>query len=85
MVNLSLFPNPFLEQVLLQFATRNAGSVYLHLNNAQCKIVWQERISDLPVGLHQLQFNSAHIAHGFYVMTKEGKKGASAVRLLKVE
>lgn len=84
-VNLSLFPNPFLEQVVLQFATRKAGSVYLHLNDTNGKIVWQERISDLPAGLHHLQFNGAHLPRGIYTMTIEGEKGASTGRLLKVE
>jgi len=41
---------------------------------AQGKIVWQERISDLPAGLHHLQFNGAHIAPGSYVMTIKKKK-----------
>jgi alkaline phosphatase D len=84
-INLSLFPNPFLSQIVLQFALRSAGPVQITLHNPQGQVVLEEDFADLPVGLHHVHFDGTHLAPGTYVLRIAGNNGAVASRVLKVE
>ena len=83
-INLSLFPNPFLNQIVLQFAVRNAGPIHITLSNQQGQVVLEEDFANLPAGLHHVHFDGAQLPAGSYVMQVAGKNGAVASRVLKV-
>lgn len=83
-VNLVAAPNPFLEQVVLQFALRRADTVLVDLLDAHGRVVLHKDLSALPAGIHHAHFDGSRLPAGNYVAVVRTGSGVAASRLVKV-
>lgn len=68
-VAVQYYPNPFVDQVHLEFLLEEAGEVSLEIMDLNGRVVHQQNATQLPAGKHTLvwQPNTASVAEGVYV------------------
>ncbi len=84
LVSLVAAPNPFVNQVVLQFALLWPERVTIEISDNEGRI-WQRRILEhLPAGLHHAHFDAAGWPAGQYIATLRASSGQSSTRLLRI-
>ncbi len=83
-VSLVAAPNPFVSQVVLQFALLQADRVTVEVRDASGRL-WQVReLGYLPTGLHYAHFNAAGWPAGQYTALLRTSAGHQAARLIRL-
>ncbi len=84
LVHLVAAPNPFSQQVVLQFALRRSGRVSVEIRDAHGRLWLQQEWEHLPIGLHHAHFDTAQWPAGAYVVTLRAHGGQQSARLLRI-
>lgn len=83
-VNLVATPNPFAQQVVLQFALLQSASVSVEISDANGRL-WQQRLLDrLPAGIHHAHFDATGWPAGQYLATLRTSHGHISARLVRI-
>ncbi len=83
-VSLVAAPNPFVHQVVLQFALLQAASVNVEISDASGRL-WQQRLLDhLPAGIHHVHFDATGWPAGQYLATLRTSHGYTSARLVRI-
>ena len=82
---LAAFPNPFYEQVVIQYYTYKAEDMTLTVTDMNGKVWLSSALGKSSKGLNYAHFNGSSLANGLYVVTLRGKSSSISQRLLKVE
>lgn len=81
----SVYPNPFMEQVVVQFHLMEADDITLQVTDMSGKVVYQSFLGKVQKGLQYAHFNGTNFAKGQYVVSLKGRKKSVGKMILKVE
>ncbi len=77
-----IYPNPFFDQIKLELVLRNAAPVTIRLMDISGKII-EEKVLNLQTGNNQIEFETAHLDKGFYLMNIQGSGINKSMKLIK--
>jgi hypothetical protein len=66
--DLTVIPNPFTHQLLIQYSIAADEPVAISLWNSQGQMVENIFNGKVPAGIHQLSWNTAHLPTGIYFL-----------------
>jgi alkaline phosphatase D len=81
----SVYPNPFMEQVVVQFHLIEQDDITLEILDINGKKVYSSFLGKVPKGLQYAHFDGSQLAKGQYVILLKGNKKAAGKMLLKIE
>lgn len=81
----SVYPNPFMEQVVVQFHLMEADDITLLVTDMSGKQVYSSYLGNIQKGLQYAHFDGTHLSKGQYVVTLKGNKKAVGKMILKVD
>lgn len=81
----SVYPNPFMEQVVLQFHLLAPDDLTLSVTDMSGKKVYGSYLGELPKGLQYAHFDGSRLAKGQYIVTLSGRKKSVGQMILKVD
>jgi alkaline phosphatase D len=81
----SVYPNPFMEQVVVQFHLMEADDITLRVTDMNGKTVYKSYLGKVQSGLQYAHFNGSNLAKGQYVVTLQGRKKSVGKMVLKVD
>ncbi|HLP50626.1 MAG TPA: alkaline phosphatase D family protein [Chitinophagales bacterium] len=79
-----IHPNPFYDQVIVQFNAAKAEDITLEVLNANGQVVLKSNLGKADVGLNHATFNGSNFASGFYTIRLSGKKNTKSERVIKI-
>lgn len=79
------YPNPFLEQVVVQFFCKISEDVRLVVRDMNGKTVYQSYLGKMPQGLNYAHFNGSSLSKGQYRLEIIGKDRSVGATLIKIE
>lgn len=82
---ISIHPNPFFDQVVIQFNVFKAEDIQLEVRNSTGQLMLKKSLGLSNVGTNYAQFNGSNFANGFYTVTLYGKSGAVGKSVIKVD
>jgi alkaline phosphatase D len=77
-------PNPFYEQVVLQFALQQAESVQITLVNSAGRAVINRDLGRLQAGVHHVHFDGTALPNGYYHSVIRTVGGLESSKLIKI-
>lgn len=80
----SVYPNPFMEQVVVQFHLMEPDDITMEVTDMTGKKVYTSYLGKIQKGLQYAHFDGTHLATGQYVVTLKGRKKAMGQMILKV-
>lgn len=80
----SVYPNPFMEQVVVQFHLIEADDLTLEVNDMTGKKVYSSYLGNIQKGLQYAHFDGTGLSKGQYVVSLKGRKNAVGKMILKV-
>lgn len=81
----SVYPNPFMAQVVVQFHLQEADDITLEVSNMSGKKVYTSFLGNIQKGLQYAHFDGSSFSQGQYIVTLKGRKKAVGKMILKVE
>ncbi len=81
----SVYPNPFMEQVVIQFHLMEEDDITLEVTDMNGKKVYTSYLGKVQKGLQYAHFNGSQLSKGQYVVTLKGRKKAAGKMILKIE
>lgn len=82
---LAAFPNPFYEQVVIQYHTYKAEEMTITLSDLNGKVVFTNNIGKSNKGVNYAHFDGSGLAEGMYIITISGKSASLSQRLIKIK
>lgn len=82
---LGAFPNPFYEQVVIQYYTYKPEEMTLTLSDMNGRMILNSQLGKSSKGLNYAHFDGSALAPGLYTITLRGKSSSISQRLLKVD
>ncbi len=81
---ISVHPNPFYEEVIVQFNSIIPEETILEVFNTQGKKLISKNLGTTNQGLNHAVFNGSNFPSGFYVVKLKGKSAAVSERVIKI-
>lgn len=81
----SVYPNPFMEQVVVQFHLMEADDITLSVTDMNGRKVYASYLGNIQKGLQYAHFDGTHLSKGQYVVTLSGRKKSVGKMILKVD
>lgn len=81
---LSAYPNPFMNQVVIQYNTWKPEPITLQVYNADGKLMLTNDLGVSTQGLNHAQFDGSNLPSGFYRVILRGKSSAKGEAMIKV-
>lgn len=81
----SVYPNPFMEQVVIQFHLMEADDITLVVTDMSGKKVYTSYLGNIQKGLQYAHFDGSHLSRGQYIVTLLGRDKAAGKMILKVD
>lgn len=81
----SVYPNPFIEQVVVQFHLMEQDDITLEVMDINGKKIYSSYLGKVEKGLQYAHFDGSKLAKGQYVILLKGNKKAAGKMLLKIE
>ncbi|MFN4080106.1 MAG: alkaline phosphatase D family protein [Saprospiraceae bacterium] len=82
-VSLAVAPNPFFDQMVLQFALHHAQPVSVLITDMQGRTIMRKDFAKMAAGIQHVHFDASALASGVYVVSLLGESGAASSRILK--
>lgn len=82
---LAAFPNPFYEQVVIQYHTYKAEEMTITLSDLNGKVVFTNNIGKSNKGVNYAHFDGSGLSEGMYIITISGKSTSLSQRLIKIK
>lgn len=82
-MNLAVAPNPFYDQMVLQFALNRAQSVSVQISDMQGRTILRKDFAMMAAGIQHVHFDAASLAPGMYIVSLQGESGVASLRLMK--
>lgn len=82
-LSLQALPNPFAQQVTLQYKLGKLSRVTHLLLDVQGKVIQQIETGDKPAGIHQMSFKGSELPVGVYIYRIQAGTQTKVLRLLK--
>lgn len=77
-------PNPFYDQVIVQFNAEHAEDITLEVLNMNGQVVLSNKLGKCAQGLNHAVFNAGNFAQGFYTIRLSGSQSVKSERVIKV-
>jgi hypothetical protein len=81
--SLSVFPNPVLDLVNLQYTLPQTGDVIITVYDANGKKLWRWKLINEPAGLHTIPVNTKLLSAGIYFVEWETGADKKIVKFSK--
>lgn len=81
---ISVQPNPFFEEVIIQFNSVVPEETSLEVYNAEGKMMLRKNLGLTNQGLNHAVFNGNNFPSGFYVVKLKGKNASVSERMIKI-
>lgn len=78
----SVYPNPFMEQVVVQFHLLDADDITLEITDMSGKKVYTSYLGKIQKGLQYAHFDGTNLSTGQYVVTLKGRKKSSVGQMI---
>lgn len=82
-INLKVFPNPFEQELRIQFALMKADKLHIRLFDMSGKVVKDLGEEKMSFGNHDLLFQTSELTAGTYLLMIEGTEGVDIKRVIK--
>lgn len=82
---LGAFPNPFFEQVVIQYHTYKPEEVTVTLTDMNGQVIFNQNIGKSNKGINYTHFDGSNLAGGMYIVTIHGKSTSLSQRLIKIK
>lgn len=79
------YPNPFSNQVFIQFNVFKSEAVTLEVYNATGALVLKDNLGTIAQGLNHIQFDGSTLPAGYYQVKLKGSKAAVSSSMIKIE
>jgi len=79
-----VYPNPFSDQVSVEFEVTNPSRVSIELMNSLANIVWTKDLGTLPSGIYTNSLDIRHLASGIYFCRLQVGDQVVVKRLVKL-
>ncbi len=81
---ISIQPNPFVEQVVLQYNTFQPEEINMEVRNSDGRLMLSKNLGLSTTGTNYAEFNGSNFAPGYYVVQLQGRSGAVGKAVIKV-
>ena len=81
----SVYPNPFMEQVVVQFHLMEQDDLTLEIVDMTGKKVYSSFLGKIQKGLQYAHFDGTNLSKGQYIVTLKGRKESVGKMILKVD
>lgn len=82
--SITTYPNPFDEEVKVDFELKESGDLSLFIFNVNGQIMTEE-VKYYDTGRHSLSINTSHLVSGMYILKLVGKDFDEQIKLVKMQ
>lgn len=82
---ISIHPNPFISEVLIQYDTYKPEPITLQVQDANGRVVLTHNLGLSMQGTNYAEFDGSGLAKGFYVVTLKGRSGSVGKSVIKID
>ena len=79
-----IHPNPFADQVQIQFNVYKSEEVNLEVWNTNGELMLKKNLGLISEGLNHAQFDGSKLPSGFYVVKLKGKNSSISESVVKI-
>lgn len=79
-----IHPNPFFNEVMIQFNVYKSEEVNLEVWNTSGQLMFKKNLGPISEGLNHAQFDGSKLPPGFYVVRLKGKTSSISESVVKI-
>lgn len=84
LITLTAAPNPFSDQMVLQFALRQPQPIRAEVTDLKGRVILRQDFDMVDAGIQHVHFSASSLQPGTYIAVLRGQHGAVSARIIKV-